>query len=182
MTFGQNAPPSGKLPDEITSFIHKRQIKSIRYILALLLLFILLLLNRVRKILWQNSETREGGKVLKILLADDDKNFGIVLKNELEEEKYTVNLVYDGVEAVLSFMNNLYDFVLLDIKLPKLDGINTLRIIKKINPTVPAITFSGHAGNVEMAESIEAGAIKCLTKPFEIAEIREEVKRYNSRP
>jgi len=118
---------------------------------------------------------------LKILLADDDKNFVIVLKNELEEEKYTVNLVYDGVEAVLSFMNNLYDFVLLDIKLPKLDGINTLRIIKKINPTVPAITFSGHAGNTEMAESIEAGAIKCLTKPFEIAQLKEDLKRYISR-
>jgi hypothetical protein len=62
MTFGQNAPPSGKLPDEITSFIHKRQLKSIRYILALLLLLILLLINRERSILWQNSETREGQK------------------------------------------------------------------------------------------------------------------------
>lgn len=118
---------------------------------------------------------------MKILLADDDKNFGIVLKNELEEDKYTVDLVSDGVEAVLHFIDNTYDFVLLDIKLPKLDGTNVLRVIKKLNPEIPAITFSGHAGNIEMAESIKAGAIKCLTKPFEIAHLKEDFKRYISR-
>jgi len=114
-----------------------------------------------------------------ILLAEDDKNFGIILKKELEEDKCTtVDLVSDGVEAVERFIENTYDFVLLDIKLPKLDGTNALKVIKKLNPDIPAITFSGHAGNVEMAESIEAGAIKCLTKPFEIAVLKEEVKRY----
>ena len=113
-----------------------------------------------------------------ILLAEDDKNFGIILKRELEEDNNTVDLVSDGVEAVLSFIDNSYDFVLLDIKLPKLDGTNTLRVIKKLNPEIPAITFSGHAGIHEMAESINAGAIKCLTKPFEIAELKEDLKRY----
>jgi len=113
-----------------------------------------------------------------ILLAEDDKNFGIVLKKELEEDNYTVDLVSDGVEAVLHFIDNTYDFVLLDIKLPKLDGTNTLRVIKKLNPEIPAITFSGHAGNTEMSESIEAGAIKCLTKPFEIEQLRDNIKWY----
>jgi DNA-binding response OmpR family regulator len=113
-----------------------------------------------------------------ILLAEDDKNFGVILKKELEEDKYTVDLVSDGVEAVLHFIDNTYDFVLLDIKLPKLDGTNTLRVIKKLNPEIPAITFSGHAGNTEMAESIEAGAIKCLTKPFEIEQLRDNIKWY----
>lgn len=111
---------------------------------------------------------------MKILIAEDDKNFGIVLKKELEEDNYIVDLVNDGVEAVACFIENSYDFVLLDIKLPKLDGTNALRVIKKLNPEIQAITFSGHAGNTEMAESIEAGAIKCLTKPFEIAQLKED--------
>ena len=86
--------------------------------------------------------------MLEILLAEDDRNFGNVLKRELEEDGYIVTLVNDGVEAVLKFIGkgSDYDFVLLDIKMPMLDGINTLKIIKKLNPDVPAITFSGNAG------------------------------------
>ena len=121
--------------------------------------------------------------MLEILLAEDDKNFGNVLKSELEEDGYIVTLVNDGVEAVLKFIGkgSDYDFVLLDIKMPMLDGINTLRIIKKLNPDVPAITFSGNAGSGEMAVSVKVGAIRCLTKPFEIAQLKNDIKKYIAR-
>lgn len=78
---------------------------------------------------------------MNILLADDDKNFGLILKSELEEEHHHVDLVSNGVEAVLSFLDNPYDFVLLDLRMPRLSGTDALRIIKNINPEVPAITF-----------------------------------------
>lgn len=115
-----------------------------------------------------------------ILLAEDDKNFGNVLKSELDEDGYIVTLVNDGVAAVLKFIGKEsdYDFVLLDIKMPMLDGINALRIIKKLNPDMPAITFSGNAGSGEIAESAKAGAIRCLTKPFEIAQLKNDIKKY----
>ena len=62
----------------------------------------------------------------RILLADDDRNFGSILKNELEKDGYAITLVSDGVEAVTSFIDDKdsYDFILLDIKMPRLDGIN----------------------------------------------------------
>jgi len=116
--------------------------------------------------------------MVKILLADDDRNFSTVLKNELEEERHIVDVVSDGVEAVLRFINNAYDFVLLDIRMPRLNGIDALRIIKRINPQVPAVTFSGKAGDLEMGESLECGAIKCLRKPFEIAQLKKDIKNY----
>ena len=121
---------------------------------------------------------RDKGNIVKILLADDDNNFGTVIKNELEEERHAVDVVSDGVEAVLRFINNVYDFVLLDIRMPRLNGIDALRIIKKINPDVPAITFSGKAGDLEMAESVRCGAMKCFRKPFEIAQIKASIKDY----
>ena len=65
-------------------------------------------------------------------------------------------------------MAKIYDFILLDLKMPRLNGTDTLKIIKKLNPSVPAITFSGNAGNTEMAESVSCGAIECLAKPFEV--------------
>lgn len=118
---------------------------------------------------------------MKIMIAEDDKNFGFVLKGELEEAGYDVELALDGVEAVLKFIEGRHDFVLLDIKMPRLDGINSLRIIKKLVPTVAAITYSGNAGSGEMADSVKAGAIRCLTKPFEITQIRDEIRKYETR-
>lgn len=112
-----------------------------------------------------------------ILLGEDDKNFGAVLKSELEEDQYHVDLVPNGLDAVLNFFNAPYDFVLLDIRMPRLNGNDALKIIKKINPHVPTITFSGNAGIVEMEESVKCGAIKCLRKPFEIAQLKEEIRR-----
>ncbi len=118
---------------------------------------------------------------MKILIVEDDKNFGFVLKGELESEGYDVDLAMDGVEAVLKFIDENHAFVLLDIKMPKLDGINALRIIKKLSPGVSALTYSGNAGSGEMADSIRAGAIRCLTKPFEIAQVKEELARHRMR-
>ncbi len=118
---------------------------------------------------------------MKILIVEDDKNFGRVLAGELREGGYDVELAADGVDAVLKFIDGRHDFVVLDIKMPKLDGINALKIIKKIDPGVPAITHSGNAGSGEMAESVRAGAIRCLTKPFEISRLKDEIKRYESR-
>lgn len=118
---------------------------------------------------------------MKIMIAEDDKNFGFVLKGELEEAGYDVELALDGVDAVLKFIEGKHDFVLLDIQMPRLDGINSLRIIKKLAPGVPAITYSGNAGSGEMAESVKAGAIRCLTKPFEITQVRDEIRKYQVR-
>jgi CheY-like chemotaxis protein len=118
---------------------------------------------------------------MNILIAEDDRNFGKILKTELQEEGYTIDLVNDGVEAVLRCIDEKYDFLIFDIKMPKLDGINALRIIKRINPRIPAVTISGNAGSGEMAESVKVGAIRCLTKPFEIAQLKQEIKKYGDR-
>lgn len=118
---------------------------------------------------------------MKILVVEDDKNFGRVLAGELRESGYTIDLAIDGVEAVLQFIAKRHDFVILDIKMPKLDGINALRIMKKIDPDVQAVTYSGNAGSGEMAESVRAGAIRCLTKPFELAQLKTEIRRSEAR-
>lgn len=116
--------------------------------------------------------------MMDILLAEDDKNLGSVIKNELEEEDYKIDLVHDGVEAVLNFIEKPYDFILLDIRMPVLDGISTLRIIKKLNPSVPVIAFSGNAGSNQIEESNRAGAIRCFTKPFTIRELTDCIKKH----
>ena len=113
-----------------------------------------------------------------ILLMEDDKNFGLILKNELEAEDHRVDLATDGVEGVLNFIRDRHDLVLLDIRMPRLAGTDALRIIKGLNPMVPAIAFSANAGNREMEETLAAGACRCLPKPFLLAELKEEIASY----
>lgn len=115
---------------------------------------------------------------MNILLADADKNYGLLLKRELEEENYTVDLVLDGVSAVLSFMNKSYGLVLLDVRMPRLSGIDALRIIKGFDPQVKAMTISAHAQKQELEEAIKHGALKCLSKQISIEELKEEIRCY----
>lgn len=115
---------------------------------------------------------------MNILLAEDDKNLGTVMKKELEEESNVVDLVHNGVEAVLHFIERRYDLVLLDIVMPKLDGINALRIMKKLNPDVPAIAISGNAAQNEIEESLKIGVIQYFAKPFQIEELKDYIKNH----
>ena len=115
--------------------------------------------------------------VKKILFADDEKNFAEVLTSELEDAGYSVTLTRDGVEAVLKALDDKFDMALLDIMMPNLDGINAVKILRKIDPNLPVITFSGVAGSGDMASSIKVGAVRCLTKPFSIEQLLSEIKR-----
>ena len=118
---------------------------------------------------------------MRVLIVEDDKNFGFVMKAEFEAAGFDAELAHDGVDGVLAFINGGFDFVLLDIKMPHLDGINALRIMKKIHPETAAITYSGNAGSGEMAESVKAGALRCITKPFELSQLTEEIRKYQAR-
>ena len=118
---------------------------------------------------------------MNILLVEDDENLGTILKNELEEESHKIDLVHDGVEAVLRFIDKSYGFILLDIMMPKLDGVDTLRIIKRLDPGVPVIAFSGNAAFHQMEQCREEGAIECMTKPFLMGELKQRIENYRGR-
>lgn len=115
---------------------------------------------------------------MKVLIVEDDKNFGFVLREELDTYGFDAELATDGVEGVLKFIGGGFGFVLLDLKMPRLDGIDALRIMKKLNPATPAIAYSGNAGSAEMADALNAGALRCVTKPFGIAQLAEEIRKH----
>jgi DNA-binding NtrC family response regulator len=62
--------------------------------------------------------------------------------------------------------------------MPKLSGIDALKIIKKLTPDVPCIAFSGKAGASERAEAVQCGALKCLEKPFALSQLKEDIKKH----
>ncbi len=102
-----------------------------------------------------------------ILVIDDERSIRNVLKDILENEGYQVDTAEDGEQGLSLFKNNPYDAILLDIKLPRIDGHEVFEEIHKLNPDIPVIIISGH-GNIETAvEFIKQGAYDYLEKPFE---------------
>lgn len=108
-----------------------------------------------------------------ILLVDNDYNFGYVLKKELEEHYFKVDHVNDGLDAIINFIEKKYEFVLLEVYIPKVGGIETLIILdalrqkKKINADAKIITFSCENGK-KGKETSCFGSIKYYKKPFNI--------------
>ncbi|HAF31097.1 MAG TPA: response regulator [Bacteroidales bacterium] len=104
----------------------------------------------------------------KILVIDDEKSIRDTLKEILEYEDHQVDLAADGEEGLEQFKNNKYDIVLLDIKMPKKDGIEVLEDIFGVATDVPVIMISGH-GNIDTAvESIKKGAYDFIEKPLDL--------------
>lgn len=101
----------------------------------------------------------------KILIVDDEKSIRNTLREILEYEKYEVDEAEDGEKGLRKIINNYYDVVLLDIKMPKKDGLEVLEAMKMADVDTPAIMISGH-GNLETAvESVKHGAFDYIAKP-----------------
>ena len=100
-----------------------------------------------------------------ILLIDDEASIRRTLKEILEFEKYQVLEAPDGFSAIDIFNKSAIDIVLLDIKMPKMDGLEVLDFLQEINPEVPVIMISGH-GNIDTAvEAVKKGAFDYISKP-----------------
>ena len=103
-----------------------------------------------------------------ILIVDDEYDLANFLADELRTAGFTAGTAADGVDAVLQVLGSSFDGVVMDIRMPKLDGINALKIIRKIAPHLPVIMFTGQAGQGDMLESTRLGAFTCLVKPLAI--------------
>ena len=106
-----------------------------------------------------------------ILIVDDEEDLARYLAAELRAAGFTAGIAYNGVDAVLKVLDDKPDVVLMDIRMPKLDGLGALRIIRRIAPAAPVIMFTGQAGQGDMLESMRLGAFSCLVKPLAIEKV-----------
>ncbi|OCL27532.1 histidine kinase [Orenia metallireducens] len=111
----------------------------------------------------------------KILIIDDEKNIRITLKQCLNQD-YEVVTGVNGEDGLEKFKDDNFDLVLLDMKLPGIDGIEVLKKLKELDNNVNIVMITGF-GTIETAvETMKMGAVDYLRKPFAPNEIREIVK------
>jgi heavy metal response regulator len=113
---------------------------------------------------------------MRLLVVEDEKKVANFLKKGLEEEYYAVDVAYDGEQALYMIELNDYDLVLLDIMLPRIDGMNVLRRIRENSNFVPILMVTAKDSVDNIVEGLDAGCDDYLTKPFAFSELLARIR------
>ena len=108
---------------------------------------------------------------IKILLIDDEVAYVNVLSNRLKKRNFYVAKAFSGSEAIQILRRQDFDIAVLDLKMEDMDGIEVLKILKKMDPQLAVIMLTGHGSAKAAREGIEQGAFDYLTKPCELDEL-----------
>ncbi len=111
----------------------------------------------------------------RILLVDDEQSVQKLLTYPLQKDGYEVQIANDGQEALQLFSESRFDLVVLDIMLPKTDGLDVCRRLRE-NSSVPIIMLTAKDEEVDKVLGLELGADDYITKPFSMREFRSRVK------
>lgn len=103
----------------------------------------------------------------KILLVEDDPNFGTVLKDYLALNEYNVTLAKDGIEGLIMFKNSDYDLCILDVMMPRKDGFSLAQDIRSTNKELPIIFLTAKTLKEDVLKGYAVGADDYLNKPFD---------------
>ncbi len=110
-------------------------------------------------------------KTTKVLLAEDDNNLGILLKNYLSAKGFETTLMVNGKQAFEEFQKKQYELCILDIMMPEMDGLTLAAEIRKVSPMVPVIFLTAKSQKEDVLEGFRTGADDYLTKPFSMEEL-----------
>lgn len=118
---------------------------------------------------------------MRILIAEDEVSIAKALKVMLERNKYVVDAVYNGTDAVDYACTNVYDALILDIMMPGMDGIAALTAIRRSGVTTPALFLTAKAEVEDRVAGLDAGADDYLPKPFAASEFLARVRALTRR-
>ena len=118
---------------------------------------------------------------MRILIAEDEVSIAKALKVMLERNKYVVDAVYNGTDAVDYACTNVYDALILDIMMPGMDGIAALTAIRRSGVTTPALFLTAKAEVEDRVAGLDAGADDYLPKPFDASEFLARVRALTRR-
>jgi DNA-binding NtrC family response regulator len=111
------------------------------------------------------------GRRIKLLIAEDEKNFSLILQKELARRQYDVSVANDGKSALEFCQKVDYDVVVLDMMMPNVNGLQVLKTLKQAEPCPEVIMLTGNATVETAIDAMKAGAYDFLTKPCKIEEL-----------
>jgi DNA-binding response OmpR family regulator len=113
---------------------------------------------------------------MRILVIEDEEIMQNILAKGFTKLGYLVDSAFDGKEAIDMYFENAYDLIILDLNLPKIDGMDVLKEIRTENKTIPIIILSARSTLLDKIDGLDEGANDFLTKPFHFEELEARVR------
>lgn len=113
---------------------------------------------------------------MQILIVEDEEKIANFLRRGLLEESYAVDIALDGEDALYKFDINVYDLVILDLMIPKVDGFTVCRKIRKKNTSVPILILTARDDIEDKVTGLDVGADDYVTKPFSFTELTARIR------
>lgn len=124
-----------------------------------------------------NQDMGEQKRRLRLLLVDDEKGYAEVLAKRMALRDIDTTVALSGTEAIQVLRGRQFDAAVLDLKLEDMDGIEVLRIFKKMDPLMPVIMVTGHGSETAARQGIEYGAFDYLMKPCSLNLLIEKIRQ-----
>jgi two-component system, OmpR family, response regulator len=118
---------------------------------------------------------------MRVLLAEDDRLIGGAIEQRLRDEAYALDWVQDGESAIVAIATHPYDLLLLDLGLPRKDGMRVLQQLRNSNNPLPVIIITARDGLEERVKGLDLGADDFLVKPFAMTELLARIRAVNRR-
>jgi two-component system OmpR family response regulator len=119
---------------------------------------------------------------VKILVVEDDRTVGQYVKRGLEEQRYHADLVGDGMEGLRLASGGRYDLIVLDLRLPEMNGLEVLRTLRDRGNTTPVLVLTAQDAVDFKVQALRSGADDYVTKPFAFEELLARVEALGRRP
>jgi len=116
------------------------------------------------------------GKI-RLLLVDDEQAYVDILSKRLSKRNFDVTAALSGAAGIKALRGQDFDVAVLDLKMEDMDGIEVLRVFKKMVPELSVIMLTGHGSEQAARDGIACGAFDYLTKPCELEELIEKIKQ-----
>jgi DNA-binding NtrC family response regulator len=122
------------------------------------------------------NEKNKAGRI-KLLLVDDEKGFADIIAKRMSKRDIDVTTAYSGAEALQTIRKANFDVAVLDLKMEDMDGIEILKIFKKMDPDLAVIMLTGHGSEAAAKDGIKFGAFDYLTKPCDLEELIKKIQK-----
>jgi signal transduction histidine kinase/CheY-like chemotaxis protein len=129
----------------------------------------------LKRMLKDNTpQAQKPGK--RILIMDDEDNLRDLLGRELNKKGFFVTTAKDGLEGLKKALEHDYDLVITDVRMPNMDGVDSIKILKRINPSLLFVIITGFPIEQDLAEILKSEVYPCIRKPFDLQDLLKTVE------
>jgi DNA-binding NtrC family response regulator len=114
---------------------------------------------------------------IKVLLVDDEEGYVNVLAKRMTKRQVEVSIALSGSEAIQTLRKKDFDVAVVDLKMEDIDGIEVLKIFKKMDPELPVVMLTGHGSEQAARDGLALGAFDYLTKPCDLEDLLSTISK-----